>query len=134
MIAVGMAADDTDVIGTFIDHAAYVGDEICHSGPRGVTCPEEEHVQEEDSVVVEEVSEGELSELKRDVRVEGDPPDVGYTIDVCNYALEGQVPCWIDDVGEFHLGYGDVPAFYFWRGRVVGEEFHVDGVCIVWFC
>lgn len=63
--------------------------------------------------------------------MEGDSADVGDAVDVGDYLLEGQVPGWVDDVGEFHFCYWDVPAFDFWWVGVVREELHVDGVGVV---
>jgi hypothetical protein len=58
--------------------------------------------------------------------------DVGGAVYQGRYSLEGDVPCWVDDFGELCFGDGDVPAFYVGGCLVVGEEFHVDGICIVW--
>ena len=44
---------DADVVGTLVDHATYVGDKIMDARARSVACSEEEHVQEQDGVVVE---------------------------------------------------------------------------------
>lgn len=62
----------------------------------------------------------------------GDAADVGDAVNLGDDPLQGQVPGWVDNVCKLGLGDGDVPAFNLGRGGVVGEEFHVDGICVVY--
>lgn len=111
---------------------AHVDDKVVDARAGRVAVAEKEHVEEEDGVVVEQVAQCELGEVERDVCLEGDAAHVADAVDVEDDLLEGEVPGGVDHVGEFHLGYGDVPAFDFGRAAVVWKELHVDCICVVY--
>lgn len=119
------------IAGALVDDAVDVADEVVDARPGRVARAEEEDVEEEDGVVVEQVADGDLGEVEGDGGLVGDAADVGDAVDFGDDFLEGDVPCWVDDFGEFGSCDGDVPAFDGGGVGVVGEELHVDGVCFV---
>lgn len=119
------------VAGAFVDDAVHVADEVVDARTGRVARAEEEDVEKDDGVVVEQVADGDLGEIERDGGLVGDAADVGDAVDFGDDFLEGDVPRWIDDVVEFGLGDGDVPALDGGGVCVVGEELHVDGACFI---
>lgn len=119
------------VAGALVDDAVHVADEVVDARAGRVARAEEEDVEEEDGVVVEQVADGDLGEIERDGGFMGDAADVGDAVNFGDDFLEGDVPRRIDDVVEFGLCDGDVPALDGGGVCVVGEELHVDGACFI---
>ena len=128
----GPAAGVGDVAGALVDHAVDVTDKVVYSGAGRVAGAEEEHVEEEDGVVVEKVAEGGLGEVEGDGGGMGDAADVRDAVDVGDDFLQGEVPCRVDNVGKLCLGDGDVPALDDGRAGMVGEQLHVDRIGFVY--
>lgn len=114
-----------------VHHAVQIPDKVMDARPRRIARGEEEHVEQEDGIVVEQVAEGRLGEVEGDGGGVGDAAHVGDAVDVGDDFLQREVPGRVDNVGELGLGDGNVPALDDGRRDVVREEFHVDGVCFV---
>lgn len=106
------------IAGAFVHHTIDIANEVVYARAGGVTRAEEEDIQEKDCVVVKKVADGGLGEVERDRGGMGDAADVGDAVDLSNHLLEGEIPCGIDDFGEFSFGDRDMPGLDNWRLRV----------------
>ncbi|CAG9989796.1 unnamed protein product [Clonostachys byssicola] len=114
-----------DVLGAFVDHAVDVFHEIMDTGSGRIAGSEEEHVEEQNGVVVEEVAERCFGQVHGDVSSMGDAPDVRHTVDMGNYFLKGEIPGWVDNIGKFGFRDWDVPAFDGWWVGILILLFHL---------
>ncbi|CAH0029660.1 unnamed protein product [Clonostachys rhizophaga] len=113
-----------DVLGAFVDHTVDVLHEIMDTGPGRIAGSEEEHVEEQNGVVVEEMTERCFGQVHGDVSSMGDATDIRYTVDVRNYFLKGEIPGRVDDIGKFGFRDRDMPAFNRWWVGILVLLFH----------
>lgn len=119
------------VVSAFVYYAVLIADEVVDAWSGRVAGTEEKYVDEDDGLVVEKVTEGNLDEIKGYRGQLGDAADVRDAIDVGNDLLQGEVPRWIDNIHELDLGDGDVPCFDSRGSAVMRKELDVDSVGIV---
>ena len=58
---------NTDVASALVDEAVAIGDEVVDGGARCVAAGEEEHVEQQDCIVVEQVTQSDLAKRQGDV-------------------------------------------------------------------
>jgi hypothetical protein len=104
------------------------------AGTGRVAGAEEEHVEEKDGVIVEEMSEGRLCQVQGYGGGVGYAANVGDAVNVSDDLLESQIPGRVDNLGELGLGDGHMPAPDYGRVGVMGEQLHVERVGFVFVC
>ena len=120
-----------DVIRAFVLHTFPISNEGIDIWCWGVDVAEQEHIDHEDGIVVEEMLESNLSQVKCNISVVRDAADVFDAVDLIDYFFHGEIPGIIHDFCELHLGDWHMPRL---DGRWVfvdREELHVDSVRVI---